>query len=126
MHTRILAPLAALLFVTSAMPAGAAKVSKTDAYDGRWSIEVVTERGGCDRAYRYGIRIEKGEARYEGGTDFTVSGQVAKNGGVKGAIIRGEARADVIGTLSGANGTGTWSTNGSSPCSGNWNAERRS
>ncbi|WP_232629932.1 hypothetical protein [Methylobacterium sp. Leaf118] len=126
MRSPVFPSLAALVLILGAGPALAAKLSKTDAYDGRWSIEVITEQGSCDRAYRYGIRIEGGETRYEGGTDFTVSGHVARNGAVKGSIARGEARADVIGTLSGDTGAGTWTTNGPSPCRGNWNAERRS
>lgn len=94
-------------------------------YDGKWSILVMTERGTCDSAYRYALRIENGEARYDGGTDFTMSGRVAANGAVKGFIARGSARADVVGSLSGEFGEGTWRTNGSDPCSGSWTAERR-
>lgn len=119
-----LAATAALAIASSAQAAGP-KAPAAGSYDGRWSIEVITERGTCDRAYRYGVRIERGEVRYEGGTDFTVSGQVTKAGAVRGSIARGEARADVVGALSGEFGAGTWHTNGASPCSGNWNAERR-
>lgn len=124
--TLFMTPVATLLLGAIALPAGAVKLSKADAYDGRWSIEVITERGSCDRAYRYGVRIDKGEVRYEGGTDFTVSGQVTRAGMVKGSIARGEARADVVGALSQDFGTGTWQTHGASPCGGSWNAERRS
>ena len=40
------------------------KVSVPNRYDGAWSIEVITQDGPCDRAYRYGVRIAKGEASY--------------------------------------------------------------
>ena len=110
----------------SAAPAGKAnKGGDVRVFDGKWSIEVITERGDCDRAYRYGIRIENGEARYDGGTDFDVSGRVTGKGAVKGSISRGDNRADVIGTLSGEFGTGTWTTSGSTACGGRWVAERR-
>lgn len=115
--------LALAATAVSAAPAG--KGGNVRAFDGKWSIEVITERGDCDRAYRYGIRIENGEARYDGGSEFDVSGRVTGTGAVKGSISRGENRADVIGTLAGEYGTGTWSTSGSTVCGGNWVAERR-
>jgi hypothetical protein len=30
------------------------------AYDGLWSVSIVTEKGDCDRGYRYPIRITRG------------------------------------------------------------------
>ncbi|MFD0935904.1 hypothetical protein ACFQ12_12030 [Methylobacterium trifolii] len=117
--------LLAALSATAVSAGPAAKAEKAHAFDGKWSIEVITERGSCDRAYRYGIRIENGQARYDGGTDFTVSGQVTGNGRVKGSIARGADRADVVGALDGQFGNGTWQTAGATACGGVWNAERR-
>jgi hypothetical protein len=94
-------------------------------FDGAWSIEVVTERGNCDRAYRYVIVIENGRARYGGPEAFNVTGQVRSNGAVSGSIARGNDRADVTGRLQSAFGTGTWTASGSRTCSGRWNAEKR-
>lgn len=111
---------------TAVAAAPSAKVDRSRAFDGRWSIEVVTERGECDRAYRYGIRIENGEARYDGTGDFTIAGRVTGSGAVKGSISRGEDRASVVGTLAGRSGSGSWTTSGATVCSGRWNAERRS
>lgn len=102
-----------------------AKVAASPGFDGKWSILVMTEKGTCDSAYRYAIRIENGEARYEGGTDFTVTGNVTQRGAVKGSIARGSDRADVVGKLDGEFGQGTWSTSGATPCGGSWSAERR-
>ncbi len=123
--------VAAALSVTAAGlgPADAAKrkVQVPNRYDGRWSIEVVTLDGPCDRAYRYGVQIERGEASYGGG-EFNISGRVASNGTVRGTISRGGNAAQVEGRLS-SNGTGSgrWSTVGDGPigCSGSWNAMRR-
>lgn len=94
-------------------------------YDGTWSVEIITEAGSCDRAYRYPVRIENGQARFVG-TVFTVSGQVARNGAIRGSVSSGLATATVVGRL-GANGfgQGTWVASGSLSCSGHWNAERR-
>ena len=94
-------------------------------FNGRWSVEVVTEKGECDRAYRYPIAVENGRVRYAGEAGFTINGQVAPNGNVQGSIIYGENRANVRGKLEGNFGTGTWSIAGSRSCSGNWNAEKR-
>lgn len=103
------------------------KVAVPNRFDGRWSIEVVTLDGPCDRAYRYGVQIERGEAIYGGG-EFDIRGRVSSNGTVRGTISRGGNAAQVLGRLS-ANGTGTgrWSTVGDGPisCSGSWNAMRR-
>jgi hypothetical protein len=94
-------------------------------HDGRWSIEVVTEAGECDRAYRYSVLVENGKARYAGSEPISVSGQVASNGGVKVSIAYGETRANVTGQLSEASGNGRWTWTGSRTCSGHWRAERR-
>ena len=117
--------IAASVVASDSSPASA-KSSRTHAFDGNWSIEVITERGGCDRAYRYGIRIENGQASYNGSTDFIVTGQVTSGGAVRGSISHGEDRADVVGKLSGGFGNGSWTTNGSTRCGGIWNAEQRS
>lgn len=117
---------AAVLSVACLGSAQAARksVAVPHAYDGNWSIEVITAAGPCDRAYRYGVKIENGEARYPG-SDFTITGRVAGNGVVKATISRGSDSAAVVGRLGrDGSGNGTWKANGG--CSGNWNAERRS
>ena len=49
------------------------------AYDGQWSVLIVTENGTCDRAYRYGVSIRSGGVYYDGGVvNFT--GRVQANG----------------------------------------------
>lgn len=111
----------------SAAEAQAARAARAaPGFDGRWSVEVITEKGDCDRAYRYPVVIEKGQARYGGREDFNVSGSVAKNGAVNATISRGQDAAKVMGRLSGGSGTGTWTASGSlASCSGRWNAERQ-
>ena len=95
-------------------------------FDGTWSVEVITEQGNCDRAYRYSIVVENGAVRYGGQEAFAVTGQVQSSGAVTGSIARGENRANVTGRLQGELGSGTWTTSGSRNCSGRWNAEKRS
>ena len=96
-----------------------------DRFDGTWSVEIITESGTCDRAYRYPIRIEHGVARFIG-TAFTVQGSVAGNGAVRGSISNGTATATGRGRIGRDGfGAGTWVASGGLECRGHWNAERR-
>ena len=92
-------------------------------HDGTWSVEVITQKGDCDRGYRYPIIVQNGVIRYGGPEAFNASGGVSKSGAVKGAISRGEQRAQVTGRIAGTSGSGTWQTSGG--CSGVWNADKR-
>ncbi|MBM6592545.1 hypothetical protein [Microvirga pudoricolor] len=100
-------------------------LAQNRAYDGTWSVEVVTQQGNCDRAYRYTIVVENGRARYGGPEAFDITGSVQPNGAVSAGIARGQDRANVSGRLSGTRGTGTWTTSGGRACSGQWNADKR-
>src|SRR5438270_214477 len=40
--------------------AAAVPASSAPNYDGLWSVVIITEKGTCDRAYRYPIRIAHG------------------------------------------------------------------
>lgn len=120
--------IATLLIVAGTGPALALPrgVPAPDRYDGTWSVEIITDAGSCDRAYRYPVRIEHGRARFIG-TAFTVDGRVAGNGTVRGAISNGTATANVSGRLGRDGfGAGTWVATGTLECRGHWNAERRS
>jgi hypothetical protein len=99
--------------------------AQTNRFDGNWSVEVVTEQGACDRAYRYAVVVQNGRARYGGPEDFNVNGRVQQNGSVAASISRGQDRANVSGRLAGTMGRGTWTTSGGRVCSGYWNAEKR-
>ncbi|MBY0257167.1 hypothetical protein [Methylobacterium sp.] len=127
MRRAALAVTTLALLTASAGVADAAKkkVQVPNRYDGTWSIEVVTLDGPCDRAYRYGVQIRRGEASYAGG-EFNISGRVSQNGAVRAVISRGNDAADVVGRLGRQGvGNGTWTTTGLIACSGRWNAERR-
>jgi len=92
-------------------------------YDGNWSVVIVTEKGTCDRSYRYPVRITDGTVGYAGEASFNVSGRVNPNGAVTVTVSRGKQAASGSGKLSGDYGTGSWS---GGECSGTWQAERRS
>lgn len=99
--------------------------AETNLFDGHWSVQVLTDRGACDRAYRYPVVVQNGQVRYGGPEAFTATGQVAPNGAVRGSLIRGDDRAYVTGRLGGPFGQGTWTISGSRACAGRWNAEKR-
>jgi hypothetical protein len=124
---RPLSAAAALaILAVSTLPASPAPISAGKAsFDGAWSVLIVTDKGKCDRAYRYPVKIENGSVGYAGSASFTVSGKVDAKGAVIVTVARGSQSATGTGVMSGTDGTGTW-TAASGECSGVWTAERRS
>ncbi len=96
--------------------------SATPSYDGLWSVVIITEKGTCDRAYRYPIRISRGTLANAGNDSFVITGKVASSGAVTVTVSHGDKSASGSGRLSGAAGVGTWSAGS---CAGTWEAERR-
>ena len=119
---RILVALFAIAAPLTA--ASAAAAGRTD-FNGTWSVLIVTDKGPCDRAYRYPVRVANGRVSYAGQADFDVAGQVRPNGAVRVTVGRGGQRANGTGRLFGQSGSGTWRGQGESLCSGNWTAEKR-
>ena len=115
-----------LLAVMAALSGEAAAAAKAQAFDGSWSILIVTQAGDCDRAYRYAVQIEDGQIVYDGSAGVEFTGRVDRNGRVSATLQRGEQSATGTGRLSGNRGTGTWQGRTQiSQCSGYWEAERR-
>ncbi len=92
-------------------------------FDGTWSVSIVTEKGDCDRGYRYPIRISRGMLVNGGSDPFTITGKVAPSGAITVIVSHGSKSATGTGRLAGNSGVGLW--HGGS-CSGTWSAERRS
>jgi hypothetical protein len=92
-------------------------------YDGLWSVSIVTEKGDCDRGYRYPIRIENGVLVNAGNVQaITINGKVQPTGAITVTVSAGSKSANGSGRLSGDAGEGRWS---GGECSGTWTAERR-
>ena len=115
----------ALLAASAAPTASAPLAAGKAAFDGNWSVLIVTEKGTCDRAYRYPVRIANGAVGYAGEASFNVTGEVGANGAVTVTVSRGSQSATGTGRMSGTDGSGSWRTAGGE-CSGTWSAERRS
>jgi hypothetical protein len=103
-----------------------AETSARMPYDGNWSVSIWTEKGECDRGYRYELKIDNGNVTYRGRERFDISGRVDGGGFVRVNVARGERSANGTGRLASSTGRGTWK--GKAPtgeCSGYWEAERR-
>ena len=103
-----------------------APASARTAFDGNWSVLIVTNSGSCDRAYRYGLAIRDGAVIYQGSAAVNVAGRVRPNGVVNVRVWSGQQGASGSGRLSRDSGSGSWRGTGSmGSCSGDWIAERR-
>jgi hypothetical protein len=124
MMKRVILAGVAFLFVAAALGTSPAAIARTP-FDGAWSVLIVTDRGTCDRAYRYALRIAEGRVYYDD-PSFSVSGGVDDTGRVRVGLSAGGQSANGYGRLSGNSGQGSWSGRSStSQCSGHWEAERR-
>jgi hypothetical protein len=114
------------LFALVAASATIATTSSTYAvpgYDGLWSVSIITEKGACDRGYRYPIRISNGLLANAGDVAVNIAGKVMPTGAVTVMVSAAGNNANGTGRLSGNLGEGSWS---GGDCSGTWTAERRS
>jgi hypothetical protein len=112
----------ALALSLAALAGVASPATSAPSYDGVWSVVIVTEKGTCDRAYRYPIRISHGSVVNEGSSPATITGKVGNNGAVSVTVTAGSKSAIGSGRLSGKIGAGSWK---GGDCSGTWEAERR-
>jgi hypothetical protein len=113
-----------LALTASAATTGAAFARS--AYDGAWSVLIVTRSGSCDPTYRYGLQISDGNVIYDGGGPITMQGRVTPKGAVRVIVQGGGQWADGSGRLTRNQGSGMWRGQGaSSACAGVWQAERR-
>ena len=85
----------------------------------------MTQKGTCDRAYRYPVKIDNGSVGYAGEASFNVSGKVGENGAVTVTVSRGSQAPRAPAACRRPTASGMW-TAGSGDCSGTWTAERRS
>jgi len=120
--------VAALIAAASIVPSEAAprrRAPLTNAYDGIWSVSIVTQHGDCDRGYRYPLRITGGHV-VKADTDpvYAVAGAVGRGGVIGVTVAGGGKSATGYGRLARNAGRGVWRTS-DGRCSGQWSAERR-
>ncbi len=93
-------------------------------FNGTWTVEVIPQRGTCDRTYRIPVIIQNGRVRYGGADGIGVSGAVTSRGVIQGSVGAGLVQASVVGRLSRRSGSGSWATTGNLNCSGQWRAAK--
>jgi hypothetical protein len=116
------ATLALIAFSLAGALGAAAPATATPNYDGLWSVTIMTQKGNCDAAYRYPVRISNGAVQNDGPSLINVSGKVGGNGAVTVLVSAGDKSANGTGKLSGKVGGGVWA---GGSCAGRWEAERR-
>jgi hypothetical protein len=120
---------AAVLATSAAMPSDAAPRSRvvrpSPAFDGLWSVSIITQFGDCNRGYRYPLRIVDGYiTKADVDPTYAIAGAVARSGAIGVTVSGGGQTATGVGRLSRTTGHGLWHTS-TGQCSGNWTAERR-
>lgn len=100
--------------------------ARANAFDGDWSVVILTRTGNCDPSYRFGVRISNGIILNDYGQSVNLQGRVSSNGSVRVNLSAGGQYASGQGRLSPSYGSGSWSGQGSSGyCGGAWQASRR-
>jgi len=117
----ILALTIASTTIGASVPSNAAGRS---IYDGQWSVEILTQRGDCDRSLRYSLRIIDGHVQADD-QRYQVEGAVAPSGAIRVVVAEAGRSASGIGHLTRDRGRGQWRTS-TNECAGEWVAARRS
>jgi len=119
----------AVLAAGATMPSTAAPRHRaplpSPAFDGLWSVSIMTQYGDCNRGYRYPLRIVDGYVtKADDNSSYDVAGAVARSGAIGVTVSGGGQAAMGTGRLTRNFGRGVWHTS-NGECSGNWTAERR-
>jgi hypothetical protein len=96
-------------------------------HDGSWAIEIVTERGACERLYRYYVEVEGQAVRLRsmsGETSPAATGLVRADGRINATLGQADDPVNVTGRLAATSGTGVWSAP-ARQCTGRWSAHKR-
>jgi hypothetical protein len=117
-----------LLAVSATSPSDAARRDRnlpSPAFDGLWSVSIVTQYGDCNRGYRYPLRIVDGYVtKADVDPTYAIAGAVGRTGAIGVTVSGGGQSAIGVGRLMRNFGRGMWHTS-NGQCNGNWTAERR-
>ncbi|WP_406856815.1 hypothetical protein ABEG18_04045 [Alsobacter sp. KACC 23698] len=111
--------LLAALVLSAAATAGQAAN-----YDGSYSVLLTTQRGACDKVYRFPVNVEGGKVFYAGQTGAVATGGVDAAGRVTATIQYGQDMLRANGRITPGYGEGRW-TSPTRKCSGAWTADKR-
>jgi hypothetical protein len=124
--TKLKTGFAGILLAAALSSGIATPVKAQAAYDGLWSVLIITDKGTCDRGYRYAVRIKSGKVTHAdpANSSFRINGQVSGNGAARVSVARGDQSANGNGRITRDGGAGRWKS-AKGECSGTWQAERR-
>jgi hypothetical protein len=128
-RTALAVTAAAFLAASATMPSDAAPRQRaplpSPAFDGLWSVSIMTQYGDCNRGYRYPLRIVDGYVtKADDDASYAVAGAVARSGAIGVTVSGGGQAAMGTGRLTRNLGRGVWHTS-TGECGGNWIAQRR-
>ncbi|MGH6823987.1 MAG: hypothetical protein ACREC4_10985 [Methylocella sp.] len=93
-------------------------------HDGIYAVDIVTQRGSCDRDYHWLIAVSGGRVSSAGDALMEASGKISRHGIVALAFEGFGQIATASGKLARRTGSGTWSS-ATMQCAGSWRATRR-
>ena len=106
MSIRQAARFAALAF-TPALLLAPSMAAETKTHDGKWSVEIVTEKGWCD-VYRWNIGVAGGRITEVGAPGAVANGRIDQTGRVSVQLARGADVMSVTGAVADKAGSGAW------------------
>ncbi len=112
------------LGVSSSLNATNLKQIDMTHYDGVYSVEITTEDGRCDKAYRGSITVINGRITAISDPQASASGLIEDDGTVSLSFRENGQIVHVGGRVSGRYGRGPWSSP-TAECGGVWRAERQ-
>jgi hypothetical protein len=112
--------------LTAALILGGLCVASTaqaaGSFDGRWSVQLVTERGNCNPTYNWSVAVADGRI-VDGGMFVQTAGDIDGRGRVRLQITHGNDVVAAFGKVAGEAGRGAWRSP-TLQCSGAWTAQR--
>src|SRR5687768_16893025 len=94
------------LFILAALSDASAATKKSrpasGGFDGLWSVLIITEKGGCDRGYRYAVRIRGSRVGHAdpANSSFRIAGNISGGGAIRVSVARGNQSANGSGRMS--------------------------
>jgi hypothetical protein len=111
------------LSVFLALSGPSAALAGAASYDGHWAVQLVTEKGNCDRSLSWDVGVASSRIA-DNGMLVQTSGAVDSQGRVTLQLTHGSDRLSASGKLTGGSGAGAWNSP-TRECSGRWRAEKR-
>ena len=117
-------PFSAVLGLTG-VALGAATAQAQSAFDGLWSVQIVSQSGSCGQgSVSYPVRIAGGSVQNAGSMGGAIAGRVDGRGNVRVSVSGSGQQAYGSGRLTRSSGSGRW-TSPTSGCAGYWRAARQ-